>query len=241
MHVRFYGVRGGYPDTEQLVSLVVSTSEAKVLLDAGSTWIFQNRDDLLGLDYALISHIHNDHVAMLPHLVLARLQQGISTPLPITAPEPVTEIMAGMGFGKDDPAFCQTTTVPARILDIRLSALETQHSRKNLCYRLETEVGSLAYTGDTACFDNLAEFCAGVDVLVCEASCADASLEKANHWGHLTPQTAARLIDAARPLRTILTHFMEMDGAAFASSVKQHLGRPADVVAAYGGYELNLK
>lgn len=66
---------------------------------------------------------------------------------------------------------------------------------------------SLVYTGDTAYFPELVEFCRGADVLISEATFPSEMGEKASQWGHMTVAQAARLGKVAGVGRLFLIHF----------------------------------
>lgn len=244
MHLKFFGTRGVFPTSEQMISFLVTCENGKILLDAGSTSIFSGSNEYKNLDYILLTHHHNDHTAMLPHLVLARLfhkqPNEHDKPLNIISPEPITDILQTMGIEKLS-IIQHSTYVPVSILGINLEYIETEHSRKNYCYKLTTNTHSLVYTGDTTYFPELAEFCKGVDLLVCEASYEDRNSQYAKLWGHMTPKMVAELIDKANPKTTILTHFVEMEGALFAKAIRTYLNRNTKIIYATEGLEIHLK
>lgn len=66
---------------------------------------------------------------------------------------------------------------------------------------------SIVYTGDTAFFPELVEFCRGADVLISEATFPSEMGEKAREWGHMTVAQAARLGKEAGVVRVFLIHF----------------------------------
>lgn len=244
MHIRVCGTRGAFPTNQQMVALHLRTSEGGLLLDVGSTLLF----DPALLDHTshiLLSHHHNDHVAMLTHFLIARWHRARNTskdfqPCLIVSPEPIEDTLNSMGIENSD-LYSHTTQVPEEILGLNVRSIVTRHPRLNNCYRLSRGRCSLAYTGDTTYFPELSEFCQGVDLLICEASYGDASLRQALEWGHMTPKMVARLISEAKPIKTLLMHFVELNGQEFADSVLSHLGRWADIVPAWDGFEFEVE
>jgi ribonuclease BN (tRNA processing enzyme) len=59
-------------------------------------------------------------------------------------------------------------------------------------------------------------------------------------WGHMTPQMTARLIENAQPKRLICSHFVEISGEEYVAAVQAHLAVPAQVEAAFDGFEIEL-
>lgn len=93
----------------------------------------------------------------------------------------------------------------------------------------------MVYTGDTSYFQGLVDFCLHTDLLICEASYSDKSVEKARKWGHMTPKMVSRLINETNAKNVVLTHFVEIEGAEFVYQVKKHVKPSVNVVAAYEG------
>lgn len=71
-----------------------------------------------------------------------------------------------------------------------------------MAVRVNTEGGSIGYTGDTGPDPALGAFFAGVDVLVSE--CAYADPPPANN--HLSPVSVAAMARCAQPATLLLTH-----------------------------------
>lgn len=244
MYLKFYGVRGGFPTTEQMVSLFISTEYGSIIIDVGSSTIFHDNGVVFGISGILITHNHNDHVAMLPHLILARLYQARSSmegldKCLIVAPQSVSAIMQTMDLNDGD-SFCYTEQVPQHIAGMELQAIVTNHSKRNYSYKLQYNNHSIVYTGDTSYYPGLTEFCTDVDCLICEATYSDSSIEKARHWGHMTPRMVAQLVNEAKPRTTVLTHFTEIDGEDFAKEVRKNIAPSFNIVSAFGGFEFHI-
>jgi ribonuclease BN (tRNA processing enzyme) len=159
-----------------------------------------------------ITHFHNDHIGDVPALLFA-LKHGVRerrrTPLHVIGPPGVGALLDRLAgaFGDHvrDPGFPLHVVELSGSLDIgalTLRGCSTPHTDESLGYRLAAGGAALGYTGDTGPSAELAEFFAGVDLLVAECSLPDAEAMPT----HLTPASAARLAVAARPGALLLTH-----------------------------------
>ncbi|MEM2419621.1 MAG: ribonuclease Z [Candidatus Bathyarchaeia archaeon] len=64
----------------------------------------------------------------------------------------------------------------------------------------------IVYTGDTRPFEGLAEFAAGADLLIHDATLGDELAERAAEDGHSTPSQAAEIARKAGAKKLVLTH-----------------------------------
>ena len=88
--------------------------------------------------------------------------------------------------------------------DLSVTARRVPHIPSSIALRIEDPAGrSMVYSGDTGESGDLADFAAGVDLLLIEASFPDGQEVE----GHLTPASAGRVASKARPGKVILTHF----------------------------------
>jgi ribonuclease BN (tRNA processing enzyme) len=85
---------------------------------------------------------------------------------------------------------------------LRVSCAAARHTPGALCFRVASPAGRLGYTGDTGPDESVADFLAGVDVLVAECSLPDAIAMDT----HLSPASVAALARRASPGELVLTH-----------------------------------
>jgi ribonuclease BN (tRNA processing enzyme) len=197
------------------------------------------------LDGGIYSHRHLDHTGDLGPLLFA-LRVGIDVKRRRDYP-----IWAGAGFrgflGELRTVYgewLQTSEfgVPVAELPLdgpgtaalpgglRLDTLPANHGAGALHLRFTSPGGaSVVFSGDTGPSENLARLAAGVDLLVTE--CA---VPEPDPWGaHLCPADVLRVIDDARPARTLVTHFYpDMDEAETLARLRSS-GRQVD--RAYDG------
>jgi len=166
--------------------------------------------------HVAVSHFHNDHIGDLPALLFA-LRHGLgasrSSPLTILGPVGLAGLLdrlsAAFGGHVLDPGF-ETRVVevePGQALDapgsaLRIGCTRTPHTPESLAYRVEGPWGAIGYTGDCGPSESVADFLAGVDVLVAECDRPDAAATD----NHLSPTSLAALARRATPGLLVVVH-----------------------------------
>ncbi len=195
------------------------------------------------LDALFVTHHHSDHLLGVTDLVISRWIEGRinPAPLPIVAPSgPIEafvehlmqpwqadlELRAGH-LERNDRANPVLSTFEATHDndtevwsdgDVRVLARRVHHEPVDpaVAYRVETPDGVVVISGDTIVCDEVAEFCAGADVVVHEAFRKDLVLEFAAHLPHLrhvaeyhadTKQLGAMAAEVGIPT-LVLTHLI---------------------------------
>ena len=167
--------------------------------------------DFRTLDAVIVSHMHVDHV-----LDLLALRHALAyNPLPAPAPVPIwlppggAELLAQATApfdACDEPGrFAATVNVaeydPARPLtigDVVVTFAPAVHDIPAWAIRVQPSEGpALGYTGDTGPAAALAEFFAGVQVLVAEATLLEPGVRPWDERGSLTATEAGELAFAA--------------------------------------------
>jgi len=184
------------------------------------------------LDAAFISHLHLDHChdllpigkAMLaPHVSYPRDGRpgelvGEHEPVPCAVPAgasaplqmlqglfpvhttPVLDQAFELGFTLRE--YAQGDRI--RIGDCEVTAVGLRHVVSSCGFRVQTPLGSFAYTADTGWTEALLELAEEVDLLLCEASLG--APDPGPH-GHLCAAEAGRLAASARVGALALTHY----------------------------------
>lgn len=83
-----------------------------------------------------------------------------------------------------------------------------RHAAVACGFRVETEYGTVAYTGDTGWSEELVDGARECDLLLCEATLRTAD---AGPHGHLSAREAGRLAARAGAGQLVLTHFLHTD------------------------------
>lgn len=94
--------------------------------------------------------------------------------------------------------------------DCEVGLHELRHALPNCGTRVESDSGSLAYTGDTGVTDALVPFARDVDLLLSEATL---ELPDESPHGHLSATDAGRTAQAAEVGQLVLTHFVTAEAS----------------------------
>ena len=164
------------------------------------------------LGAVLLTHYHTDHCADLAALLFAlrsptyegrpplcvygapgllRLVEKLTEAWPWLQPRGYELTLREIPPGRFDVLGAQVDAVPIR------------HTAQSLGYRVATDAGAIAFSGDADECDELVDLARGADVFVCEAATPDG--QKLD--GHLTPALAAGYAARAGCRQLVLTHF----------------------------------
>jgi ribonuclease BN (tRNA processing enzyme) len=200
-----------------------------LLLDCGATTLVALRRadlDPSSLGFVALSHLHGDHFAGLPWLILDGQFSKRTKPLRIAGPTGVGARVnqtfealypgassVGRAFETSFGEFSERT--PYDLGPARLTPFEVRHSSGAPSYALRIEYGGkvIAYSGDTEWTDALIDVADGADLFVCECNFYDLIVP-----GHLNYVTLAGKRPQINCDRIVLTHMSE-----------QMLGRSGDV------------
>ncbi len=162
------------------------------------------------IDAVLVSHLHGDHFAGAPFLVLHEIyERPRKKPLRFLGPEGTAETLTAVTRllypGLPDPDFeLELRDVqPGRAESLgpfRFEPFEVDHfsSGTALGYRVQRGERSLVYSGDTAWTPELQRQAVGADLLVCECSSYETSLPR--HMSHRDLVDHQDRLDAGRIL-----------------------------------------
>jgi len=196
----------------------IASAEGGLLLDCGATLLAGLHNCRLtseGIDSLVISHLHGDHFAGLPFLLLdALFVQERRKPLHIYGPpglkERSNELCRTLYPGAlDGPLpfavhFHQLQgQADARGDFFTISSQPADHGRHIAACSCVIDIDGrrIAYSGDTAWHDGLIELAAGSDLFICECCSFDQTLP-----GHINYLTLKKHLAAIRTRQLILTH-----------------------------------
>jgi ribonuclease BN (tRNA processing enzyme) len=231
--------------------VVVEMSGEMLVFDLGSgamRGMLHAGLDPFAVDRIFFTHFHPDHtVDVVPLLFSIKYgaEEERTRPLCLTGPEPfrsfwdsLTDVWGEFMVGdyptrvSELPHYC---TSPLDLPGCRLSWSPAQHRPESIAYRLETEDGGFAYTGDTEYSELVVELARGARTLLVECSFPDDSPVP----GHLTPSSAARIASEAGVERVVLTHiYPTADELDLAAEVGR--GYDGEVLVARDGFRLGF-
>jgi ribonuclease BN (tRNA processing enzyme) len=201
--------------------IVIQTARHRLLLDPGPAILPQMqkaRISAASIDAVFITHLHGDHMAGLPFLLLdcqfsSRRKRRLVVRGPPGSREQLTSLVSACYrvLSQDKLRF------PVSYIEVdagdeftvsgaQVSALTMNHTRSELClgYRIRIGGKTIAFTGDTAWCNALATISDGADLLLIE--CTNYST---NTPGHLSYRQIARHRRELHARRIVLTHVGE--------------------------------
>jgi ribonuclease BN (tRNA processing enzyme) len=192
-----------------------------LLLDCGATALVALRRadiDPSTIGFVALSHLHGDHFAGLPWLILDGQFANRTRPLQIAGPagvrervERTFEALYPGATGAERPfrttfgEFSERT--PYELGPARITPIEVRHSSGAPSYALRVEYAGkvIAYSGDTEWTDPLIEVADGADLFVCECN-----FFERKGPGHMDYRTLSEKRPQLTCDRLVLTHMNEV-------------------------------
>lgn len=222
MDLRVVGCHGGETPKHRTSAFVL---DGKISLDAGSLTSGLDLKGQMALEGCLISHAHLDHIRDLATIADNRCQAD-APPLLVGATKATISALKTHFFNNiiwpdfseipsKNPAvkFIELTPeVPIEFAGYNVRAVEVSHTIDTCGFLVESERGSLAYSGDTGPTDRLWELINEMDslkALLLEVSFPDREQSLATISGHHTPQTLLqdlKKLHRPKDLPTLLYH-----------------------------------
>ena len=248
MKMRILGVNSPYPRHGQAtLGYFVTEEDAGWLLDSGcGIYRRLNEDHLFAkLDAVILTHLHYDHCADLPAVVLgATVGQGRERPLPVFLPPGETARLekwleaCGFGFAAAYMDIREFSYGQATMQgNMAITMLEARHSLPAGILALAAGGRRLIYTGDTGDCPGLREAVSGADLLLAEACSLpqDVAAEK----GHLPARILGVLARQAEVKELVITHLMEgQDPEVLIQQTSEAFGRKVHLAMEGQTYEI---
>lgn len=207
----------------------VSAQRSSLLLDCGASALpaITRSIDASRIDAVAVTHLHGDHFAGIPHLVMEQDAAGRSRPLVIGGPPGLAKRVALLGQALDPGFFSRVRPFAVRHVTLgptpvplggaEVSAHPVRHSETAESHGLRVRVDGtlIAYSGDAAWSEELVALARGADLFICEAT-----FFEREDPGHLS-------------YRALMAHRAELDCERV---VLTHLG--AETLAHLGELEL---
>jgi ribonuclease BN (tRNA processing enzyme) len=204
----------------QTCLLLRGAAAGSVLIDCGASALIAMRRagvDPASIEWAVLSHLHGDHFAGLPFLILDGQFRRRTRPLRIAGPPGVAErVRSAM-----DVLFPGSSTTsrrfevefrelavrtPTRLGPAVITAFAVVHPSGAPAYALRLDYAGkiVAYSGDTEWTEALIDVAAGADLFVCEAYFFDKPVKY-----HLDFHTLAANRSRLGCCRLVVTHMSE--------------------------------
>lgn len=171
---------------------LIEAGDKRILLEAGPALLptlKRGGFDSAAINLALISHLHGDHFAGLPFLILEYLwERKRRTTLTIAGPrrlEQRTWALFETMFPKS-PAERVARKLKFVALDpnetrsfngVKVSTIRTPHTTGDISLAFRVAFGgkTVVFSGDTGWTEELVPFCAGADLFICECTYFDSA------------------------------------------------------------------
>ncbi|MGL6174313.1 MAG: MBL fold metallo-hydrolase [Cellulosilyticaceae bacterium] len=208
MKLQVIGCYGAYPEAGIPTSgYLITTDQASVLIDCGSGIALKLPEylPLHALDALVITHYHRDHCADLECFQYAAMIETFTgkrtKEMSIYGPQ------GGVALGYKE--YCKGITYYEQdkwqIEDLTFEVSLNVHDITSYAIKVTHEGKSIVLTGDTGYYEELINFCEGVELLIAESSFY--AYQKGCMVGHMCSVEAGTLAQQARVKQLVLTHF----------------------------------
>ena len=205
MKLRVLGCSGGVGVGLRTTSMLV---DHDVLIDAGSGVGDLTLEEMRKIRHIFLTHSHMDHFAFLP-LLVDSIFDSIQQPIQIHAqPETIAALEQHVFNWVIWPDFAKLPTAnkpvmrfdamsPGAVMTLdgrQFEMIKVNHIVPGVGYRVASETGAFAFSGDTTTHDNFWQTLNQhdvLDLLIVEAAFANAELELSRKAGHYTPELLA--------------------------------------------------
>ncbi len=235
MVITTIGWWGAYPGAgDATAGFLLESEGTSILLDCGSGVLarLQHHIDLQNLDAVILSHYHWDHVADLGCLQYAtRIQMDLgrrTSALKIYGPE--DDNFGNLNYLDYTTGCSYRPRTRLRLGPLRFTFCQNIHPDPSFSMRIEKGDRAVVYMTDTGYSEELSDFAAKADLLLCESSLYDEYQGKIP--GHLTAGEAGRIASIAQARQLVLTHLPHFgDHRVLVDQARREFNGPVELAA----------
>lgn len=202
---------------------VIDDSQGRIGIDFGASSLIALKSHNIepaGLDMVIISHLHGDHFAGLPFLLLdLHLRAKSGRPLTLAGPPGFAESLENLCNVMYPNIWETQWHFPLNVVEIKpgidtelfgrtfttREVLHSPHNSPATAIRVACDDKVIAYSGDTGWTDALVEVADGTDLFICE--CNFFTMNPSIH--HLSYAALLENVSRLRTKRLILTHLSD--------------------------------
>ena len=196
-------------------SILLQSGTADALIDFGPGALqkaAQAGIDYINLDTVFLTHLHSDHTLDLITFLQANDSNPTekrTTPLQVYGCvgtkawyKKLMEAFPGISPSTYSFAIAEMKQYVWTWRELQVSSILTGHTETSLAYRFEGNEGSFVFTGDAVLSNDLFEFCANADLLICECSFPSGWVSQ----DHMTADKVGLLAKTAAVKHIAVTH-----------------------------------
>ena len=236
MKLRSLGCAGGIGGELRTTSFLIDDD---ILIDAGTGLGELTFLELAKVDHVFITHSHLDHIACLPLMVDSVARQR-DRPLTIYSTEAIIATLKGHIFNWAIwPDFTQipdphkpfmryqsiNVNVPVLLNGRTIKPIPAEHTVPAVGYHLQSDTGSLVFSGDTTSFDAFWSYLNSIEdlrYLLIETAFQEKEKDIAIVSKHMHPSMlAAGLAKLISPAKVFVTHLKPGDEEAIMREISQ--------------------
>ncbi|HLG73217.1 MAG TPA: ribonuclease Z [Chloroflexota bacterium] len=220
MKVTFLGTGAAWPSARHNNVCFVVHSREPVLFECGPSILYQLA--VAGIDpgelrTVIISHIHGDHALGLPMLLVSAQIANRRNPLTVCAPESTVEPLRRIcttvypSLGRLLASLVDWRPLPEKgsatlaLPSLSITTARASHSVPVVSTHAAFAHASLAFSGDTAFCQDVADNAAGTNLLIHESNWS-LTLKTPTGHGHSTAAEAGQVAALAKAKRLALVH-----------------------------------
>jgi ribonuclease Z len=192
----------------------------------------------VNVDYIFFTHLHFDHISDYDYFIISSWIAGRQKPFKVFGPPGTEKMSESAIYGKNHFnvrwwSKRDSAGPPVRVKDVEsglvlstgkftVTSAETAHwdpslGTKTLGYRVDSNYGSVAISGDTAPTENMVELARGVDLLIHECTIPDYGMQTGGMFseqidtsqlrrGHTSPTELGKIAMKAQVKKLVVTH-----------------------------------